>query len=210
MKKIFFLLLISISLLIGFVLSCHWGIAKNAEGKAFNTIKSLKKNHVGVVLGAAKNLSNGRINPYFKYRVNAAAKLYKAGKVNYLLVSGDNGRSNYDEPSDFKNELIKLGVPANRIYLDYAGFRTLDSMVRSKKIFGQKSITIISQKFHNERAIFLAEQNNINAIAFNAKDLTGQYGNKARTREYLARTKAVIDILLGVEPKFLGKKVLIP
>ncbi len=136
-------------------------------------------------------------------------KLFEEGKIDYILVSGDNGSKYYDEPSDFKEELIRRGIPAAQIYLDYAGFRTLDSVVRAKKIFGQERITIISQKFHNERAIYLAEKNGISAIGFNAKDLSGKYGLKTKVREYLARTKAFIDILFGVEPKFLGKQITI-
>lgn len=189
------------------VFVANYSIEKNAINKTFTNSNEIKKNKVGLVLGTAKILNNGRINLYFKYRIQATVALYKKGKIDFVLVSGDNGNKNYDEPTDFKNELIKKGIPANRIFLDYAGFRTLDSVVRAKEIFGQTSVTIISQKFHNERAIFLAEKNGINAIGFNARDLTGKYGLKVRIREYFARTKAFLDIMFGVEPKFLGKKV---
>lgn len=189
------------------VFVANYSIEKNAVNKTFTDSNEIKKNKVGLVLGTAKILNNGRINLYFKYRIQATVALYKKGKIDFVLVSGDNGNKNYDEPTDFKNELIKKGIPANRIFLDYAGFRTLDSVVRAKEIFGQTSVTIISQKFHNERAIFLAEKNGINAIGFNARDLTGKYGLKVRIREYFARTKAFLDIMFGVEPKFLGKKV---
>ena len=93
---------------------------------------------------------------YFEYRIRATIQLYKSGKIKYILVSGDNGNKNYDEPTAFKNELISRGILAEKIYLDYAGFRTLDSVIRAHAIFGQSSFTIISQKFHNERAIYLA------------------------------------------------------
>ncbi|WP_299136388.1 ElyC/SanA/YdcF family protein [uncultured Tenacibaculum sp.] len=189
------------------VFVANYSIEKNAVNKTFTDFNEIKKNKVGLVLGTAKILNNGRINLYFKYRIQATVALYKKGKIDFVLVSGDNGNKNYDEPTDFKNELIKKGIPANRIFLDYAGFRTLDSVVRAKEIFGQTSVTIISQKFHNERAIFLAEKNGINAIGFNARDLTGKYGLKVRIREYFARTKAFLDIMFGVEPKFLGEKV---
>ncbi|CAM1357598.1 MULTISPECIES: SanA/YdcF family protein [Tenacibaculum] len=189
------------------VFVANYSIEKNAVNKTFTDSNEIKKNKVGLVLGTAKILNNGRINLYFKYRIQATVALYKKGKIDFVLVSGDNGNKNYDEPTDFKNELIKKGIPANRIFLDYAGFRTLDSVVRAKEIFGQTSVTIISQKFHNERAIFLAEKNGINAIGFNARDLTGKYGLKVRIREYFARTKAFLDIMFGVEPKFLGEKV---
>ncbi len=121
------------------------------------------------MLGTVKLLASGRVNLFYLYRINAAVKLYKSGKINFILVSGDNGNKGYDEPTDFKKDLIKRGIPADKIFLDYAGFRTLDSVIRAKEIFGIKLVTIISQKFHNERAIYLAEQNGINAIAYNAK-----------------------------------------
>lgn len=204
-KRIILLLLFIVPIII--VFASNYSIEKNALNKTFSNSSDIKKNKVGLVLGTAKILQNGRINLYFKYRINATVELYKKGKIDFVLVSGDNGNKNYDEPTDFKNELIKRGIPENRIYLDYAGFRTLDSVVRAKEIFGQESITVISQRFHNERAIYLAEKNGISAIGFNAKDLSGKYGLKTRIREYFARTKAFLDIIFGVEPKFLGKKI---
>ena len=123
------------------------------------------------------------------------------------MVSGDNSKKDYDEPSTIKNDLINKGVPANRIYLDYAGFRTLDSIIRSKKIFGQNSITIISQQFHNERAIYLANMNKIDAVGFNATDVNTYYGFKTIMREKFARVKMMIDLIFGKEAKFLGDKV---
>ncbi|GAB1857537.1 ElyC/SanA/YdcF family protein [Flavobacteriaceae bacterium MHTCC 0001] len=182
-------------------------IVQNAKPFAFDDIKHLNTNKVGLVLGTGKYTQQGRINLYYKYRLEAAIKLYNSGKIEFILVSGDNGRKDYDEPSDFKNDLIKRGIPKNKIYLDYAGFRTLDSIVRAKKVFGLSQFTIISQKFHNERALFLAQHFDIDAIAFNTRDTTGRYSIKTHLREYLARTKAVIDILLHVKPKYLGKKI---
>lgn len=204
-KRIILLLIFIIPIVL--VFTANYSIEKNAENKTFSNSSDIKKNKVGLVLGTSKILKNGRINLYFKYRINATVELYKKGKIDFILVSGDNGNKNYDEPTDFKNELIKNGIPENRIFLDYAGFRTLDSVVRAKEIFGQMSITVISQKFHNERAIYLAEKNGISAIGFNAKDLSGKYGLKTQIREYFARTKAFLDIIFGVEPKFLGKEI---
>lgn len=189
------------------ILVSNYSIEKHAKNKTFFNSTKIKKNKVGLVLGTAKMLKNGRINLYFKYRIQATIELFKKGKIDFVLISGDNGNENYDEPTDFKNELIKNGIPENKIFLDYAGFRTLDSVIRAKEVFGQESITIISQQFHNERAIYLAEKNGIKAIGFNAKDVSGRYGIKVKLREYLARTKVFVDILLGVKPKFLGKKI---
>lgn len=189
------------------VLLVDTSITYQAKNNVFDDITSLKHNKVGLVLGAGKYTLNGNINLYYKYRVEAASNLYKAGKIDIILVSGDNSKTDYDEPTDFKNDLIKKGIPENNIVLDYAGFRTLDSIVRAKEIFGLTAFTIISQKFHNERALFLAKHFNIDAIAFNAQDISGRYSFKTKLREYLARTKASIDLLVNVKPKFLGKKI---
>jgi len=203
-KKIIATLLI---LPIFLILVSNYSIEKHAKNKTFFDVTQIGENKVGLVLGTAKTLKNGRINLYFKYRIQATVELFKKGKIDFVLISGDNGNENYDEPTDFKNELIKFGIPENRIFLDYAGFRTLDSVIRAKEIFGQQSITIISQQFHNERAIYLAEKNGMKAIGFNARDVSSSYGVKVKMREYLARTKVFIDIFLGVKPKFLGKKI---
>ena len=133
--------------------------------------------------------------------------MYKSGKISYILVSGDNSTEYYNEPEQFKKELIKHGIPEDKIFLDYAGFRTLDSVVRAKKVFGQSKITIISQKFHNERAIYIAEKHGIDAIGFNARDVSKNYGFKTKVREYFARSKAIIDVVFNVDPKFLGDKI---
>lgn len=185
----------------------NYSIEKNAQTKIFSEVKNIPKNKVGLLLGTAKTLQNGQINLYYKYRLDAAITLFKTEKITFIVISGDNGSKNYDEPTDFKNDLIKAGIPENKIFLDYAGFRTLDSVVRIKEIFGQNSITIISQQFHNERAIYLAEHFDIKAIGFNAKNVSNRYGFKVKLREYLARVKVFVDIIFQVKPKFLGDKI---
>ena len=182
-------------------------ITYKAKNYVFDDINNIKNNKVGIVLGAGKYTSYGTINLYYKYRLEAAFQLYKSGKIEFILISGDNGRKSYDEPTDFKNDLIKKGVPENKIVLDYAGFRTLDSVIRAKEIFGLTELTFISQKFHNERAIYLAKHFNIDAVAYNAKDVSRRYSIKTALREYLARAKASIDIIFNTKPKFLGKKI---
>ena len=206
MKKIKYLTLSFILLLMAIIGMYHW-ITLKAKGFTYNTTTEIPKNNVGLLLGTGKFTKRGNINLFYKYRINAAVELFNSGKIEYILVSGDNHSKNYDEPSEFKKDLIKKGIPENRIILDYAGFRTLDSVIRSKKIFGQSNITVISQKFHNERAIFIAQHFNINAVAYNAKDISTY--KLSYYREYLARSKSVIDIFFGVEPKFLGKPVAI-
>ncbi|WP_258099058.1 SanA/YdcF family protein [Marinoscillum pacificum] len=185
----------------------NYQIEKSARNNTYQAASEIPSNKVGLVLGTSKYLQNGNINLYFKYRIDATVTLFEEGKIAFVLVSGDNGNKDYDEPTDFKNELINRGIPEDKIYLDYAGFRTLDSVVRAKEIFGQTNLTIISQRFHNERAIYLAEHFNISAIGFNAKDVNYNYGFKTRIREYFARTKAVLDVIFSVDPKFLGKRI---
>ncbi|WP_282037368.1 SanA/YdcF family protein [Saccharicrinis aurantiacus] len=180
-----------------------------ASSRVYNSTKEIPYNKVGLFLGTGKVLSNGRINLYYKYRIEAAVKLFQSGKVECILVSGDNSTENYDEPSTIKEDLIRNGIPSNKIYLDYAGFRTLDSVVRCKEIFGQTSITIISQQFHNERAIYIAKNKDIEAIGFNAEDVNVKYGFKTSLRERFARVKMLIDLLFGKEPKFLGEQIVI-
>lgn len=207
MKTKYYIFLTILVLPFLLIIISNYSIEKYSENKTFSDLEIIKKNKVGLVLGTSKVLNNGMINLYFTFRINATVQLYNNGKIDFILISGDNGNKDYDEPTDFKNELIKKGIPEDKIFLDFAGFRTLDSVIRSREIFGQKSITIISQQFHNERAIYLAEKNGINAIGFNAKDVSGKYGMKVQIREYLARTKVFIDILFGIKPKFLGDKI---
>lgn len=189
------------------VLLSNYSIEKSAQKKTFSHTSKIEKNRVGLLLGTAKYYKGGGINLYFKYRIEAAVALYKSNKIDFILVSGDNSSMYYNEPMTIKKELIKRGIPQEDIFLDYAGFRTLDSVIRAKEIFGQKKITVISQKFHNERAIYLAQKKGIEAIGFNAKDVDGSGGYKVKFREYFARTKAFLDIIFHVEPKFYGERI---
>lgn len=178
-----------------------------AKGRTFNSVDKIKANKVGLLLGTAEYRSSGGINLYFKYRIDAAVKLFNSGKIDYILVSGDNGTKYYNEPAAIKKALLKRGIPKDKIILDYAGFRTLDSVIRAREVFGQDHITVISQEFHNERAIYLAESHGIKAVGFNAKDVSESYGLKTQIREYFARVKAIIDVIFNVKPKFLGEKI---
>lgn len=182
-------------------------VERKTRNSLFDETETIPKNKVGLLLGTSKYLRDGRINLYYKYRIEAAIRLFKAGKIEFILISGDNGTKEYDEPTTIKNDLIAKGIPSEKIYLDYAGFRTLDSVIRSKKIFGQDSITIISQSFHNERAIYIAKRKGIQAVGYNAKDVNVYYGLKTKAREKLARSKMVLDIVFGKKPKFLGETI---
>lgn len=189
------------------VFLCNGVIDNAAEGKTFHNIGDIPKNKVGLVLGTSKKLSSGHPNPYYDYRIMATVKLFKANKIDFVLVSGDNGSRYYNEPTTFKKDLVKAGIPGDKIFLDYAGFRTLDSMVRAKVVFGLDEVTVISQKFHNERAIYLAERKGLKAIGFNAKDVSGQNGLKVHVREYFARVKVFVDLIANTQPRFFGKKI---
>ncbi len=198
------------ALFIILVLVCDGQVKKKATGNVFSNLNELPENKVGLVLGASRNLPNGNTNLYFRYRIEAAKALIDAGKIQYIIVSGDNHIHEYNEPEDMRQELIALGVPHEIIYLDYAGFRTHDSVIRCKEIFGQQNFTIISQKFHNERAVFIAQSKGLNAVAFNAQDVRVSQGFKTLLREKLARVKLFLDLfILNTKPKFMGDPVLI-
>ncbi|MES2592024.1 MAG: ElyC/SanA/YdcF family protein [Bacteroidota bacterium] len=203
-KRIFILLLI-----LGLtILSCNYWIIKSTRQQLFSEVNAIKKNDVAILLGASKKSRNGNENLFFKYRIAAAAELYKAGKIKHIIVSGDNHKKEYDEATDMRDALMLQGVPDSCITLDYAGFRTLDSMVRCLKVFGQKNVTIISQEFHNQRAVFISNYYGMDAVAFNAKDVPNQFSVKTRIREYFAKSKAVLDLyILHTNPKFLGDPV---
>jgi SanA protein len=190
-----------------FVLYADWRIIRKSNPFLYTSVEKIPHNKVGLLLGTAKILPGNRINLYFQYRIDAATQLWEAGKVDYFIVSGDNSTKHYNEPLDMKKSLIERGVPEDRIYLDYAGFRTFDSMVRAEKIFGQTSYTVISQKFHVQRAVYIGRRLKQDVIGYCAKDVTRFYGFKTRMREKLARVKVFTDFIIGKKPKFLGDSV---
>jgi SanA protein len=201
---------IALALPLVLIITCNYWISSSTKTQLYSDVASIPARKVGLVLGASKKTVRKTDNLYFTYRIQAAYELYKAGKVKFLLLSGDNHIKGYDEPSDMHDALIALGVPDSCIVLDYAGFRTLDSVVRCDEVFGEDSITIVSQEFHNQRALFIANKNGINAIGFNAKEVGRKYSFKTRIREYFARVKCVLDVyILHTSPKFLGDKIVI-
>lgn len=151
---------------------------------------------MALVLGTSKLTEKGKENLFFRYRMEATARLFKEGKVKYIILSGNNDSEYYNEPLDMKKALLNLGVPENVMTLDYAGFRTFDSIIRCKLVFNQDNFTIISQNFHNARALYIARHEGINAIAFAAQDVPNGYSLRTLIREYLARPKAVLDVHL--------------
>lgn len=208
-RKLLYIALIFTILCITCIIVCNRTIKKHTTSKIYTEASIIPTNKVGLLLGTSPKLKNGNNNLYFDYRILAAVELYKAGKIKYILISGDNRREDYNEPEEMKKALMQKGIPEKFIYLDYAGFRTLDSVIRAKEVFGQNQLTIISQRFHNERAIYLAERNGINAIGYNAKDVNAYAGLKTNIRELLARVKMFIDLAIDKQPHFLGEKIII-
>lgn len=208
-KQIIGVLAITIASIVFILLYANWKIPHDTRIYLYDDVNSIPKQKAALVLGASKYLGNSTvINPYFKYRIQAAKELYNAGKVEVIVVSGDNSRKDYNEPKDMRDALISMGIPEKVIYLDYAGFRTLDSVVRMNEIFGQDSFIIVSQKFHNERAIFLAQYFGLKVYGYNAKDVSAQQNYlKTNIREKFARVKVFIDMIVGKEPKFLGEPI---
>ena len=164
---------------------------------------------VALVLGAAPIGPEGGPNRYFEYRLDAAAALWRAGKVRYLLVSGDRRPPDYDEPSAMHGGLVARGVPAERIYRDFSGVRTLDSILRAEEVFGQKRLIVVSQPFHLARAIFLARQEGIEAWGLAARDVERPYRIFTTLRRYPSALRAYYDVWFGTPPRRGGKPIVI-
>jgi SanA protein len=191
-----------------FIFVSNYCINDYARDYIFDTIDLLPENEVGLLLGTSRLTSRGTKNLYFDERIDAAVKLFQAKKIRTIIVSGDNRHKSYNEPRDMRRELIKKGIPEKSIVFDFAGRRTLDSVVRAKMIFDQDSFTIISQKFQNERAVYIARHYGADAVAFNAE---GEADLKMNMREYFSRAKCIIDVLvLKTMPQIMGDKVFIP
>jgi SanA protein len=206
-RKLFIVLVIFIACFTAFTIWANRAISNLSSQYLTGDMASLKPMNVGLLLGTSKLLKNGNRNDFFYNRIKAAVELYKNKKIKYILVSGDNSLSCYNEPFDMKTELVKNGIPDSVIVLDCAGFRTFDSILRAKEIFGQSSFIIISQKFHNERAVYIARKNSIEAFGYNAKEVTAFKSIKTKFRELFARDKVFFDDVFGVKPKFLGNKI---
>lgn len=181
-----------------------------ARGRIFTEVWKVPTTKVGLVFGTTDRV-DGRENLYFRYRIEAATQVWKAGKLETLIVSGDNLSRYYNEPKEMKQALIERGVPASRIVCDPAGLRTLDSVVRAKEIYGADAILVISQRFQDERAIYLAKANGIEAYGFAARDVEAHAGLKTKLREVGARVKMWLDVnFLNTRPQQLGHKIALP
>ncbi|WP_372795641.1 vancomycin high temperature exclusion protein [Pontiella sp.] len=176
-------------------------IRVDSRKAVYHTTDHIPAGRVGLVLGCGPNV-------YFHYRINAAVELFNAGKIDFILVSGDNGTVYYDETSAMKKALLQRGIPENRIVCDYAGFSTIDSVIRAKEIFGLSTVTVISQEFHVRRAIFIARRKGIEAIGFCARDVEKSRAAPTLMREQFARVKTILDLyFLRRRPRFLGEPI---
>jgi SanA protein len=201
---------LGILLAIGVVCYANITATWASRGRLFNEISDIPATKVGLVFGTTDRVK-GEENLYFRYRMDAAVKVWKSGKIRTLIVSGDNRTEYYNEPEKMRHALIERGIPADRIVCDYAGLRTLDSVVRAKEIFGTSSVLFISQRFQNERAIYLAKANGMDAYGFNAEDVSAQASQKTNIREIGARVKMWLDVnFLNTRPKHLGEKIKLP
>ena len=204
LRNLFLIILLILIIVIG---GANYWVSASTNKQLYSDVSSIPKSKVGLLLGTAKYKDKARqlVNSYYQNRIDAAVALYMAGKIDYIIVSGDNSTLYYNEPALMKRDLMERGVPGNRIYMDNAGLRTLDSILRCRDIFNQNHITIISQAFHNQRALFIANHKHVDAIAFNAKD--GDSYWDIMTREKLARVKMMMDLVLNKQAKYYGDTV---
>lgn len=189
-----------------FLVTNIW-VVRSTRNKVLSAYDQLPNHRVALVLGTSNKTTAGLPNQFFEKRMDTAAELYRIGKIDHFILSGDNRSKFYNEPLAMLKALTNRGVPAKAITLDYAGLRTLDSIVRSKEVFGQDKIIIITQPFHSYRALFISQFYNMDAVAVGAAEPELEVSFKVRLREYFARTKAVLDLyVLKTSPRFLGKK----
>ena len=200
-KNAFIVIAIVLIACVALMLVCNQLVENNAKGKCFTEIDSIKYNKVGLLLGTTpQSRITKTTNYFFIYRIDAAEQLYKAGKIEIILISGDeNSLDGVNEAVCMRDSLVARGVSSNDIILDGKGYRTINSILNANKVYGLKSFTIISQQFHNERALYQAEHLELdleNIQAYNAKNPKSTRALITYIREYLARVKLFWDILI--------------
>lgn len=209
LKRLIFTLFIIAGVLVLTAVGLDRWISWKTAPFIYDDLTALPHRQVGVVLGTAKYYRTGVINQYYLYRIQGALNAYNSGKVNYLLLSGDNALQSYNEPVTMRRDLIAQGMPAADIVLDFAGFRTLDSIIRTRKVFDTNDFTIITQRFHCERALFIALNMGIQAQCYAVPSPKNMLS--VRVREIGARLGALSDLyLMKREPRFLGPLIPIP
>ena len=188
-----------------FVVVANIWVVTSTRGRIVASVDELPAKSVALVLGTSNKLVDGSPNPYFLERIHLAADLFRQGKISHFILSGDNRSKYYNEPIEMRKALIRLGVPDSLITLDFAGLRTLDSIVRSKEIFGQNKIVIVTQSFHCYRALFISKFYDIDAVTLLANDPDPHTSLRVNIREWFARAKAVTDLyIFNTTPRHLG------
>jgi SanA protein len=207
LKKAFLIAFVSaFTLSVALILVDRW-VSWQTQDKIYYEVESLPDHDVAMVLGTSKYIGK-KLNNFYTNRISTAIQLFQDNEVTSYLLSGDNAHCSYNEPWTMKRDLLKAGVPKDAIYLDYAGFRTLDSVVRAKEIFEADDFIIITQAFHCERALYIADYHDINAVCLAVPGPEGTSGWFVRLREVLARANALVDLyIIDKQPKFLGPKV---
>jgi SanA protein len=194
-----------------FVAATNFVVLRAGRGRTFFKIDEVPARDVAIVLGTSAKLRGGWKNPFFESRMNAAAELWRAHKVRHFVLSGDNSHRDYNEPSTMRRALVSRGVPASAVTLDYAGFRTLDTMARAQKVFGQRSVILVTDDFHLPRSLYLADAYGLEAVGFGGQPVPFRWSAKTRTREIVSRVKAWLDVwVLHTKPKFFGPPVAVP
>lgn len=209
LKRLIYGVILLATLAVVAALALDRWVSWRTEAYIYDELQSLPHRQVGVVLGTAKYYRTGIINQYYHYRMQGALNAYNSGRINYLLLSGDNAQQNYNEPRTMRRDLIAAGVAPADIVLDYAGFHTLDSIVRTRKVFDTNDFIIITQRFHCERALFIALHMGIQAQCYAVPSPKNML--PVRVREVGARLGALIDLyIMKREPRFLGPLIPIP
>jgi SanA protein len=188
------------------VFGINYWVSRSTARQLYSDVNAIPKNKVGLLLGTAKYQDKARrmVNPYYQNRIDATVQLYMAGKIDYVIVSGDS-TAFYNEPMLMKQDLIARGIPAAKIYMDVAGYRTLDSILRCRDIFGVDHITVISQSFHNERALYICNNKKVAAVAFNAGE--GNSFWDQIFREKMARVRMMYDLVFNTQARYYGERV---
>jgi SanA protein len=184
-------------------------ISLSTKDRVYRDVAAIEPRRAALVLGTSKYAS-GRKNLYYEFRLDAVTELWDHRIIDAVVVSGDNSRTGYNEPRLMKEDLVARGIPEAFIALDYAGLRTLDSVVRASAVFVLDDFIVVSQPAHCQRALYIADVKHIKAVAYGARPIGGALGAKVRLREMLARSKAVLDLhVLNVQPKYLGKREIV-
>lgn len=197
MKKRIIILIILFLILLATIVTCNVLVKNAAKGRLFDTVADTPHRDVGLLLGTSPVGRTGKPNQFFLRRIDATVALYEAGKIDRVIISGAKRGDDYDEPDAMKKALVARGIPDNVLLLDGEGLRTIESVVRTKTVFGENEVLVISQQFHNERALFLAKHYGLNAIAFNAQNTSSRgWRWMMILREYFARVKAVAEVII--------------